>query len=234
MLTPPSDATAAADRPGKGRHSPVPFRLNSLAAADGDAGVQQDQHGAAAAQQAPGRQKLPKCLQRRIQPQQVDQQPQQQQPQQQAAAAKPGANSSGGLLGGSAASLAAPPAATAVLLPELPADGSPPSPAFWKQLVRALFGISNMHARYLWPAPCPLLPADARVTQRCMLCACAPPQVQWIATAKQPSQADIEAALRVFDEQELGAAIHAMPQVRRGSGPARSVCWGTTQCKRGT
>jgi hypothetical protein len=30
MLTPPSDAAAAEDRPGKGRHSPVPFRLNSL------------------------------------------------------------------------------------------------------------------------------------------------------------------------------------------------------------
>lgn len=108
MLTPPSDAAAAEERPGKGRHSPVPFRLNSMAAQE--AGAEAD--GVAQQQPDPRQRTLHHVLGGR-------------RPEQR------------GLPGGSAASpaaAAAPVAAKTVSPPQLLAAGSPPSMAFWRQL----------------------------------------------------------------------------------------------------
>lgn len=38
-------------------------------------------------------------------------------------------------------------------------------------------------------------------------------QAHWVVAVKEPSAADIEAAFEVFNEQQLGGAIHTMPQV---------------------
>lgn len=153
MLTPPSDA-AAEDRPSKGRHSPVPFRLNSLTAAaeapDGGDGAgdapaagagaeQQQQH-----RQQPVRQNISQIFRKQHQRQQLQQQ---ERPGNGAGSA---GSSQGGLLGGSSSHIsAAAPAASGhtpsrlrgaagssgISPPQLPEDGAAPGSTFWKQLV---------------------------------------------------------------------------------------------------
>jgi hypothetical protein len=150
MLTPPSD-TAAGDRSAKGRHSPVPFRLNSLgtaqeaaaAAAVGDAEAapeaaepQQQQK-----QPQPGRQSISHLFKMQQQQQQerggllggssLDLSPA-------AAAAAAGGGGGGGGHKPSrldAAGALASHGSSSMSPPGLPEVGSAPGTTFWKQLV---------------------------------------------------------------------------------------------------
>lgn len=58
----------------------------------------------------------------------------------------------------------------------------------------------------------PPLPSLCVLTRELCVCLCWL-QAHWVVAVREPSEEDISAAFKVFDEHHLVAALHTMPQV---------------------